>query len=161
VNLKFANTEMVAMKIRNRRAQAAPEKPPKPAAGPMMPPSSFIHPQVLAFRAIQRFALSLYEVPLTMPTKPHSIQSAPPMIRKTRATTAHAVLPYADVLAHRSLSFQIRLATIMAVVWAILTPGVGSRGADASSRSLATRPPEEPHPQRVGSWPSSAMFSRY
>jgi hypothetical protein len=73
VNLKFANTEMVAMKIRSRRAQAAPEKPPEPGAGPMMPPSNFIHPQVLAFRAIQRFALSLYEVPLTMPTKPHSI----------------------------------------------------------------------------------------
>jgi hypothetical protein len=39
----------------------------------MMPPGSCIHPQVLAFRAIQWFVLSLYEVPLTMPTKPHSI----------------------------------------------------------------------------------------
>jgi hypothetical protein len=73
VNLKFANTEMVAMRIRSRRAQAAPEKPPDPGAGPMMPPGSCIHPQVLAFRAIQWFALSLYEVPLTMPRKPHSI----------------------------------------------------------------------------------------
>ena len=57
VNLKFASTEMMALKIRSRRAQAASENPPEPGAGPMMPPGSCIHPQVLAFRAIQWFAL--------------------------------------------------------------------------------------------------------
>jgi hypothetical protein len=73
MNLKFANAEMVAMKIPSRNAKVAPEKTPKPAARPLMPPGSYVHPQALAFRAIQWFALSLYEVPLTMPTKPHSI----------------------------------------------------------------------------------------
>jgi hypothetical protein len=120
VNLRFANTEVVAMKIRSRRVHAAPEKPPKPAAAPMMPPGSCIHPRVLAYAAIQWFALSSHEVPL--PTKPRNIQSAPAVISGIRQKTAPAVLSYADVLAHGSLWFQIRLATIMAVVWAILAP---------------------------------------
>jgi hypothetical protein len=120
VNLKFANTEVVAMKIRNRRAHAAPERPPKPAAGPMMPPGSCIHPRVVAYAAIQWFALSSHEVPL--PTKPRSIQSAPATISSIRQKTAPAVLSYVDVLAHGSLWFQNRLATIMAIVWAILAP---------------------------------------
>jgi hypothetical protein len=36
--------------------------------------------------------------------------TAPPMISKTRAKTAHAVLPYADVLAHGYCSFGFRIA---------------------------------------------------
>jgi hypothetical protein len=48
--------------------------------------------------------------------------TAPPLISKTRAKTAEAVLPYADVLAHGSCSlwFQERLAAITALVWTIL-----------------------------------------
>jgi len=73
------------------------------------------------------------------------------MISKTRATTAHAVLPYADVLAHGfcSLCFQNRLATLTAVVSAILAPGLGSllggRLVDDSNEA----PTDEPHPKRV------------
>jgi hypothetical protein len=84
------------------------------------------------------------------------------MIRKTRATTAHAVLPYADVLAHGSCSlwFQNLLETITAVVLAVLTPGVGFAGGRLADDSNEA-PANEPHPQRVGSWPSSASFLRY
>jgi hypothetical protein len=48
--------------------------------------------------------------------------TAPALISKTRAKTAEAVLPYADVLAHGSCSlwFQERLAAITALVWTIL-----------------------------------------
>jgi hypothetical protein len=108
------------MKIRSRRAHAAPEKPPKPAAAPIMPLGSCIDPRVLAYAAIQWFALSSHEVPL--PTKPRGIQSAPATISSILLKTPPAVLSYADVLAHGSLWFQNRLATIMAVVWAILPP---------------------------------------
>jgi hypothetical protein len=52
------------------------------------------------------------------------------MISKTRATTADAILTFADVLVHGSCSlwFQNRLETITAVVLAVLTPGVGFAG---------------------------------
>jgi hypothetical protein len=53
INVKFTNTEMAAMKIPSQRAQAAPEKTPKPAARPMMPPTRCIHPHVLALVVIQ------------------------------------------------------------------------------------------------------------
>jgi len=59
--------------------------------------------------------------------------TAPPLISKTRAKTAEAVLPYADVLAHGSCSlwFQERLTAITALVWTIL----------ASALVLADRTP--------------------
>ena len=52
------------------------------------------------------------------------------MIRKSRAITPHAVLPYADVMAHGSCSlwFQNRPRDDLAVVLAVLTPGVGFAG---------------------------------
>jgi hypothetical protein len=51
-----------------------------------------------------------------LPTKPRGIQSAPATISSILLKTPPAVLSYADVLAHGSLWFQNRLATIMAVV---------------------------------------------
>jgi hypothetical protein len=62
-DVEFTNTEMVAIRIPSQRAQAAPEKAPKPAARPTMPPTRCIHPQVLALVVIQEFALWMYEVP--------------------------------------------------------------------------------------------------
>jgi hypothetical protein len=41
------------MNIPSQRAQPAPEKIPKPAATPMMPPTTCIHSQVLALVVIQ------------------------------------------------------------------------------------------------------------
>jgi hypothetical protein len=89
--------------------------------------------------------------------------TALPMISKTRAKTAHAVLPHADVLAHGycSLRFQNRLTTITAVVSAILTPGVGFRGQTALSGSLANRPPTSLTRSGWESWPSLASLLRY
>ena len=48
INVKFTTIERVAMRIPSKRAQAAPEKIPKPAATAMMPPIKWIQPQVPA-----------------------------------------------------------------------------------------------------------------
>ena len=53
MNARFTITEMLAMRIPSQRAHPAPEKMPKPAARPMMPPIRCIHPQVLALVVIQ------------------------------------------------------------------------------------------------------------
>ena len=44
------------MRIPSKRAQAAPERIPKPAATPMMPPIKWIQPQVPALVVIKVFA---------------------------------------------------------------------------------------------------------
>jgi hypothetical protein len=134
-NLRFTNTEIVPVRIQSHCAQAAPERMLKPAARPL-PPTRCIHPQVLALVAIQSFALSMYEVSLTMPARPCSIQSAPPMKGRTPAKTAPPVLPYADVLAHDSCSLllQNRLATLTAVASAILAPVLVISGRTPSRR---------------------------
>jgi hypothetical protein len=137
-DVEFTNTEMVAIRIPSQRAQAAPEKAPKPAARPTMPPTRCIHPQVLALVVIQEFALWMYEVPLTMPARPCSIQSTLPMMSSVPAKTAPPP-PYADVLTHGSCSFwfQKRLATITAVVWTIVAPVLvpaGGRLIDESAK---------------------------
>ena len=55
-NVKFTTIEKVAMRIPSKRAQAASEKTPKPAATPMMPPIKWIQPQVPALVVIKVFA---------------------------------------------------------------------------------------------------------
>jgi hypothetical protein len=78
-----------------------------------------------------------------VPTAPRSIQSAPQLRSLTRQI-APAALPYADDLAHGSCSswFQKRLATITAVVAAILAPVLilaGGRHVDDSSEAPRRR----------------------
>jgi hypothetical protein len=81
----------------------------------------------------------------------------------TEIVTAHAVLPYADVLAHGYCSFwfQNRLGTITAVVSAILTSGGWFSRAGGLVGEFSDAPANEPHPQRVRSCPSSASFLKH
>jgi len=57
MNVKFTNTEMVAIRIPSQRAHAAPEKTPKPAARPTMHRQVYRSPGALV--VIQSFALSM------------------------------------------------------------------------------------------------------
>jgi hypothetical protein len=83
--------------------------------------------------------------------------TAPPMISKTWAKTAHAALAYADVLAHGYCSFwfQNRLGTITKVVSAILDVRYWFSRAGGLVGEFSDAPANEPHPQRVRSRPSS------
>jgi hypothetical protein len=69
--------------------------------------------------------------------------TAPPMISKTWAKTAHAALAYADVLAHGYCSFwfQNRPGTITEVVSAIVDVRYWFSRAGGLVGSLAMRPP--------------------